>query len=157
MGAITGRWTGGDSYLPDWLEEGIDSSLRDTEADMPRTPVSANVTQISSARSIGSSARATPVVLTPTGISPSGSVVRQEGTKAAYMDLDRFYEDAEETEESEDSASEDEEESEGDSESGSGSGEEVESTEEGESGDDDGEEDGEDNASDNHHVLGTTG
>ncbi|TFK82840.1 hypothetical protein K466DRAFT_603355 [Polyporus arcularius HHB13444] len=145
MAAVTGRWAGSDNYLPDWLEEGTESTLRDTEADIPQVPVYAS--QASATRSIASSSRASPVVLSP---SPSGSFTKQEATKAAYMDLDRFYEDAEENEDSEESESE---ESEGDDEdSGSGSGE-AESTGEEESDDDD----GEDGSEHGHHVQGTTG
>ena len=82
--------------------------------------------QSSAARSIGPSSRPSPVVLTPTGgISPSGSFAKPESaTKAAYMDLDKFYEDTEEPEESDESESED---SDGDEE-GSESGEEDEQT-----------------------------
>ena len=66
------------------------------------------------------------MVLTPTGgVSPAGSVTRQE-TKAAYTDLDKFYEDTEEAEETEESESEESEEDE----EGTESGEEEESSEE---------------------------
>ncbi|TBU27074.1 adaptin N terminal region-domain-containing protein [Dichomitus squalens] len=116
LAAVTGKWAGSDNYLPDWLEEGTESSLRDTEADVPQPPVL--TAQSSAARSISSnSARPTPIVLTPTGggASPAGSFSRQqEGAKAAYMDLDRFYEDTEETEETEESESEESEEDDGD-------------------------------------------
>ncbi len=148
MAAVTGRWAGSDNYLPDWLEEGTESSLRDTEADIPQVPVYAS--QASATRSIASSSRASPVVLSP---SPSGSFTKQEATKAAYMDLDRFYEDAEDNEESEESESEESEDDEEDSGSGSG---EAESTGEEES-DDANEDDGEDGGEHGHHVQGTTG
>ncbi|KAH9855187.1 armadillo-type protein [Lenzites betulinus] len=153
LAALTGRWTGGDGYLPDWLEEGIDSSLRDTEADMPQAPV--YVSQSSSAaRSIGPSSRASPVVLTPTcGVSPAGSITRQEGGKAAYMDLDKFYEDAEEEDESES----DSEEEEGEEDTASGSGEDGGSTE-GKDQSEPGSDDNEDAEGDGllNHVQGTT-
>ncbi|KAI0648889.1 adaptin N terminal region-domain-containing protein [Trametes meyenii] len=140
LAAVTGRWTGSDNYLPDWLEEGISSTLRDSEADMPQAPA---YTSQSSAHSIGPSSRASPVILTPSasgGISPSGSMSRQESAKAAYMDLDKFYEDTEEAEESDESDSE-EEDGEDDEDTASGSGEGAASTEgeeESEDDDDDG-------------------
>ncbi|KAI0366314.1 hypothetical protein BV20DRAFT_972039 [Pilatotrama ljubarskyi] len=157
LAAITGRWTGSDNYLPDWLEEGTESSLRDSEADVPQVPVYASQ---ASARSIGPSSRASPVILTPTGgASPSGSAVRQDNSKAAYMDLDKFYEDTEETEESDQSESEEEGEEDDEDGTASGSGEDAASTEgegadEPES-DDDGEESDE-GQSDSNHVQGTT-
>ncbi|KAI9001544.1 adaptin N terminal region-domain-containing protein [Trametes punicea] len=155
LAAITGRWTGSDNYLPDWLEEGTESSLRDSEADVPQVPV--YVSQ-SSARSIGPTSRGSPVILTPTsGPSPSGSFVRQDGAKAAYMDLDKFYEDTEETEESEESESEEEDGSDEDADATeSGSGEEGATSTEGhdESGQD---ESGEDDArSEHNHIESTT-
>ena len=147
LAGITGRWAG-DTYLPDWLEEGISSSLRDTEADVPAKPV--YTAQSSAARSIAStSSKAGPVVLTPTGgVSPAGSVTRQE-TKAAYTDLDKFYEDTEDVEETEESESEESE----DDEEGTESGEEEESSEE-ESEDDDEEDEGQHSG---NHVQVTTG
>ncbi|KAH9846240.1 adaptin N terminal region-domain-containing protein [Lenzites betulinus] len=159
LAALTGRWTGADGYLPDWLEEGISSSLRDSEADAPPTP--AYVSQLqsqSSARSIaggGPSSRASPVVLTPTGgVSPAGSLSRQDGGKAAYMDLDKFYE--EEEDESEEDGSEEDEEDEEDA--GTESGEDGESTEgeasgSGEEGADVLDSEGDSNS---NHVQGTT-
>ncbi|KAI9066121.1 hypothetical protein FKP32DRAFT_1589999 [Trametes sanguinea] len=155
LAAITGRWTGSDNYLPDWLEEGTESSLRDSEADAP-PPAPVYASQ-SSARSVGPTSRASPVILTPTnGPSPSGSFVRQEGAKAAYMDLDKFYEDAEETEESEESESEEDGSGDEDEDSSdSGSGEGGASTEgEGESEEDDEGEPGE--AGGSNHIQGTT-
>ncbi|EIW57778.1 uncharacterized protein TRAVEDRAFT_169778 [Trametes versicolor FP-101664 SS1] len=158
LAALTGRWTGGDGYLPDWLEEGIDSSLRDTEADMPQAPV--YVSQSSSAaRSIGPSSRASPVVLTPTGgVSPAGSITRPDGGKAAYMDLDKFYEDAEEEDESEESDSDEEDGEEGEEDTASGSGEEDAGSIEGEDHSEPGSDDHDDAEGDGllNHVQGTT-
>ncbi|KAI0788032.1 adaptin N terminal region-domain-containing protein [Fomes fomentarius] len=152
LAAVTGKWAGGHNYLPDWLEEGTESSLRDTDADIPQAPAYAS--QSSAARSIASSSLASPVILTPTGgASPSGSFVKQQAAKAAYTNLDKFYEDIEETEESDESESED---SDGDEEEeeASASGGEAGSTEE-----DDSDEEGEDEdeeGEDEHHVQGTT-
>ena len=141
LSAVVGREVSLDSYLPDWLEEGIESSLRDSEDDAPPVPIA--VQSISSAQSISSSSpRAiasssrngnTPVVLTPTGPSPSGSYTRQNG-KGNWTDLDKFYADAgseEEVEEEEESEEEEDEEEDG---------EEGESGEEGEEEDESGEE-----------------
>lgn len=74
----------GDSLLPDWLERGVESSLRDTEDDMPAPPPPTNFSSgplSQKARSLAS-----PVVLTPSGGSPSG------GSKLQLTDLDKFYE-----------------------------------------------------------------
>ncbi len=148
LSAVTGRWAGSDNYLPDWLEEGTESSLRDTEADIPQPPVLA--AQSSVARSISStSARPSPAVLTPTGgPSPAGSFSKQEVTKAAYIDLDKFYEDAEDTEETDESESGENDEDDEDEDDGEGSGEEAESS---------GEEDSsEETLSEEEHVQSTT-
>lgn len=145
LAAVTGRWAGSDSFLLDWLEEGTESSLRDTEADVSQPPVLA--AHSSAARSISStSARPSPVVLTPVGgVSPAGSFTKQqEGTKAAYMDLDKFYEDTEDAEETDESGSESDEEEEED---GEGGGEEAESSEQ---------DSDKETQSEEEHVQGTT-
>ncbi len=125
---------------------------------MPQAPV--YVSQSSStARSIGPSSRASPVILTPTGgVSPADSITRQDGGKAAYMDLDKFYEDAEEEDESEESDSEEEDGEEGEEDTASGSGEDGESTE-GEDHSEPGSDDHDDAEGDTllNHVQGTTG
>ena len=149
---MTGKWAG-DSYLPDWLEEGIESSLRDTEADIPQIPVHA--VQSSAARSIASSSKASPVVLTPTGgVSPAGSFTKQE-TKAAYMDLDKFYEDTEEADDDSDSEAseqdEDDEDEDEDEDEDDATGSEEAETSEDES------EDEEHQEQHGNHVHGTTG
>ncbi|KZT06124.1 uncharacterized protein LAESUDRAFT_813041 [Laetiporus sulphureus 93-53] len=125
LGGITGKESM-ESRLPDWLEEGTEPSLRDSEDDVPPMPA---VTQISSQgvgpRSI--TARTSPVVLTPTdGTPPSGSFGRQDGAKGTYTDLDQFYadineekEDEEEEDEESESEESEEEKSEDDEESGS--------------------------------------
>lgn len=124
LSAVIGRDVSLDSYLPDWLEEGIESSLRDSEDDAPQAPIAVQSISSTSPRVIASSSRNTPVVLTPTGSSPSGSYVRQNG-KGDWNDLDKFYADAESTEE-EDEEDESEEE---EDEEGAESGEEVEEDE----------------------------
>ncbi|KAI0784468.1 adaptin N terminal region-domain-containing protein [Abortiporus biennis] len=144
LGAITGRHMLGESYLPDWLEEGTESSLRDTEDDTPQVPVYAQ--NLASAaivpRSIASSSKGSPVVLTPTGsASPAGSYVPQGSSKAPWADLDSFYADTntdegeeEEEEEEEDGEETEEEETE----------EEGEEEEENDEGPGESDEDGED-------------
>ncbi|KAH9930143.1 adaptin N terminal region-domain-containing protein [Fomitopsis serialis] len=113
LSAVTGKESL-ESHLPDWLEEGTESSLRDSEEDMPTAPV---ITQISSQASVARpiSARATPVVLSASD-SRASSFSRQNGTKSNWADLDKFYEDAnEEEEETESEESEDESEEEDES------------------------------------------
>jgi AP-3 complex subunit beta len=103
----------GDIFLPDWLEQGVESSLRDSEDETPPVPLSLSSAQGSVPRSIASSSRASPVVLTPSGPSPAGSYSRPESGKAPWTDLDAFYADTNEREqeESEEETDEDEEES----------------------------------------------
>lgn len=118
LGAVTGRESL-ESHLPDWLEEGTEPSLRDSEEDAPTAPV---VTQISSQASAVPrqiSARTTPIILSPSG-SHMNSSNRQNGAKTNYMDLDKFYEDANDEEEEEETESDesDEESEEDDDESG---------------------------------------
>lgn len=103
--------------LPEWLEQGIDPVLRDSDDDAPQAMPSMPVVQAISSQGIPSqhmvtSASATPIVLTPTG----GSTPKD--TKD-WRDLDKFY------------ASESE------------SDEEGEEGEDEEKGEEDGEEDGE--------------
>ncbi|CAL1715981.1 unnamed protein product [Somion occarium] len=100
LSAVVGRDLTYDSYLPDWLEEGTESSLRDSEYDAPQVPIHAQPLPSAIPRSIASSSKNTPVILTPTGPSPSGSFVRQNG-KSDWTDLDKFYAETESTEEEE--------------------------------------------------------
>lgn len=104
LGSVIGKEMGTENYLPDWLEQGVESSLRDAPEDAPPAP-----TSIASSASVSfTPSRASPVILTPTGPSPSGSYVRQDSGKAPWTDLDRFYEDSNEEEEAEEAESEDE-------------------------------------------------
>lgn len=84
-----------DAFLPDWLESGIEPSLRDTEEDIPilPAPLSISSTQQQRSNSSRSSALATPVVLTPVSSSPVG---QNSGLKTPTIDLDKFYEDDDE-------------------------------------------------------------
>ncbi|TFY58457.1 hypothetical protein EVJ58_g6407 [Rhodofomes roseus] len=116
LSAVTGKETL-ESHLPDWLEEGTEPSLRDSEEDVPVAPV---VTQISSQASAVArpiSARSTPIVLSSSD-SRANSFNRQNGTKVNWQDLDKFYEDTNEEEEEETESEESEDESEDDEESG---------------------------------------
>lgn len=121
-----------DNILPDWMEKGVEPSLRYSEDDKPSRPVP---TAISS--STDSRARGTPVVLTPTtGQRPDS---RQEGAKgAATHDLESFYADTASTEESEDENDDDDEGDDDDDESEEGGSEKNEDgNEEDESGSED--------------------
>ena len=132
LGLVLGRDVPNGRMLPDWLEHGVESSLRVSPDDGRATP--AAVTAIghvampgpSTPRAgIGSGGPSTPmVVLTPAasgGPSPVGSVPNKSG----WTDLDKFYasDSEEEEEEEEEDEEEDEEESE-DEESEDQSGEE---------------------------------
>ena len=98
------------AILPDWLEQGVESSLRDSEDDAPLVPIGVQSLQSPAPRSIASTSRASPVILTPTVPSPAGSYVRPD--KTAWTDLDSFYADdggeGEEGEEDSDEEDEDE-------------------------------------------------
>jgi AP-3 complex subunit beta len=89
-----------DDVLPDWLERGVESSLRDSEDDAP--PLDVPMALSSGGKHVMKGVLTPPVVLTPSG----GSSPRTGG---AWRDLDSFYADAEEE-------SEDEEEEDGDDE-----------------------------------------
>lgn len=86
--------------LPEWLEQGTESSLRDTEDDMrPPGPM-----QVPAPRSIASTSRgSTPVILTPTG---ADSPAATGSSPAPWTDLDKFYADLDEPTESDDDGDE---------------------------------------------------
>ncbi|KAG1725360.1 adaptin N terminal region-domain-containing protein [Suillus paluster] len=97
--------------LPEWLEQGIDPALRDSDDDAPQVVSSASTVQAISSQGISSQrvpTSATPLVLTPTG----GSTPKD--TKD-WRDLDKFYasecESEGEVEDEEDEASGNDEES----------------------------------------------
>ncbi|KAJ7773104.1 adaptin N terminal region-domain-containing protein [Mycena metata] len=100
LGMITRKPMHGDSSLPDWLERGVESSLRDTEDDAPAPPPPMNFSS-SAPLPQRSKGLASPVVLTPSGGSPTGA------SKPQWTDLDKFYDD-EDDEEEDDSESEEE-------------------------------------------------
>ncbi|KAK1233001.1 AP-3 complex subunit beta [Marasmius sp. AFHP31] len=146
LGTVTGKPSILESVLPDWLEQGVESSLRDSPEDAlpPPTPVPLAI----SSQSMKGRGIPSPVVLTPTGgatPSPSGSALRSGG---AWTDLDKFYEDAESAEDEDTSGTEEESEEEGE-EDGEGE-EEGDASEDG----DDGSEDGQGEDSQSHPSAG---
>lgn len=110
LSRVTAKSTRMDDILPDWLEKGVESKIRDSEEEnksAPAVPLAISSTGMTNLKSAGP----TPIVLTPTdGSRPSSS----NGAKGAFKDLDSFYaEDEKEDEEegdNEDEGEEDEEE-----------------------------------------------
>jgi AP-3 complex subunit beta len=137
LGLVLGRDVTYARILPDWLEHGVESSLRVSPDDAPTVTPAAitalgHVAGSSSRHGIGSGGHSTPiVVLTPTGSggpSPAGSVP----TKSGWADLDKFYASESEEDEEEDNAEEEgdsEEEDEDESEDGEEDGENGEGSE----------------------------
>ena len=142
LSLVTGRPMCMDTVLPDWLEKGVESSLRDTEES------------VSVPQGVVGLQRSIPVVLTPSREeSPvesqgmSGGLGSGSGSKGAWRDLDQFYADTEEGGE--------EDESESESESGSEEGDEDDEGDEGDEGaneDEEGEE--EDEEDENEEEVG---
>lgn len=111
LSAITGKSAFTDSILPDWLEHGVESSLRDSEEDIaPAAPLSSAVQTINRAG-------ASPVILTP--ISSSGPESSSGTNKGQWTNLDDFYADTEVVQAPESEEDMDEEETDDDAESGS--------------------------------------
>jgi len=103
----------GNRILPDWPEEGTDTSLRETEDDRPMAQYAqATVKSMTGFGSGSMAAVPTPITLTPTGgASPAGSAPLER--RAEWNDLDKFYasesdEDEEEEEEEDDDDEEEE-------------------------------------------------
>jgi len=122
LSVITKKPMRSDSILPDWLEQGVEPSMRDTEDDAPRPPVATALSSAPAPQQHGK-VLASPIVLTPRmGSSPAGGSSIKNG-KGPYTNLDEFYADDDngaEEEEAESEEEEDEEEedsSEGESES----------------------------------------
>lgn len=107
VSVITGKPMRMDDVLPDWLERGVESSLRDSEDDAP--PLDIPTALSSGGKQVMKGVLTPPVVLTPSG----GSSPRNGG---AWRDLDSFYAEPEEESEGEgeeeDDGEEEEEESE---------------------------------------------
>ena len=134
LGLVLGRDLPQARLLPDWLEHGVEPSLRDSPDDAapPTSAVTAigHVATASSRSGAGTGGHSTPViVLTPGGSggpSPSGSVPN----KGAWMDLDEFYASESEEEDEEDEESEEDGEEEEGEEGEGGDGEESDDEEE---------------------------
>ena len=117
LGLVLGRDVTSARLLPDWLEHGVESSLRASPDDAPAGATSAAITAFghvagsssSSRPGVGSGGHSTPiVVLTPAdsgGPSPVGSVPNKSG----WTDLDKFYESESEEEDDEEEEDEDDE------------------------------------------------
>ena len=114
MGAVTGKDMRGDCILPFWLEQGIESSLRDSEEDTPVVSFT-TMSSVPAQHSIEPSHVVSPVVLTPTeSTSFTTPAIRGDGAKGPFTDLDKFYADEEdEATDEKDENSEDESDSEG--------------------------------------------
>lgn len=117
LAIITGKDMSLEQHLPDWLEEGAESSLRDSEDDAPQAAPA--YTHGIVPRAISSSSNmSSPVVLTPTGSNSPGTSTPSGVSKSKWTDLDKFYADDEEEEEEvseeEEGESDEEEEGEGD-------------------------------------------
>jgi len=84
--------------LPEWLEQGTESSLRDTDDDIQPS----GVPQVAPLRSIASTSRGpTPIVLTPVG---GHSTPVTGSSQTPWTDLDQFYADVDEEIENENGA-----------------------------------------------------
>jgi len=124
LALVLGRDVPHARVLPDWLEHGVEASLRASHDDAPAMPAVTAIGHIaaaapsssSSRHGAGTGGRSTPiVVLTPAGSggpSPAGSVPNKGG---GWADLDKFYaseSEEDDEEEGEEGDEEDEEESE---------------------------------------------
>ncbi|KAG5646111.1 hypothetical protein DXG03_004350 [Asterophora parasitica] len=147
LGIVTGKPMRMDGLLPDWLESGVESSLRDVDEPAPLpAPVALSSAQMR-AKGVAS-----PIVLTPGGgSSPVGSQSKNGVSRGPWKDLDKFYEEAEDVEEEgdEEEDDEDEDEDEDDEDEDEEDDEDDDDGEEGEEGgqeDDESEEDGEEDS-----------
>lgn len=84
LGVIVGKTTLSDTNLPDWHEEGVESTLRDSPDDTP-------VSHASNVLSVSSSTGSATTVLHPSrGNSPSAGLSTTNGRKWA-SNLDDFF------------------------------------------------------------------
>ncbi|KAG2750562.1 hypothetical protein P692DRAFT_20730249 [Suillus brevipes Sb2] len=127
--------------LPEWLEQGIDPALRDSDDDAPQVALSSMVQAISSqgisSQRVPTPAGSTPVVLTPAG----GSTPKD--TKD-WRDLNKFYASESESEEEEEEEGEEEED---------GSGTDENSGEDEETSEDEGDEEDEEGVAEHNSSL----
>ncbi len=91
LSAVTGKPTFTDSILPDWLEHGVESSLRNSEEDIVPGPAAPSP---SSAIQTVKKGGSPPVILTPSTESRPES--RSGANKGQWTNLDEFYADTEE-------------------------------------------------------------
>jgi AP-3 complex subunit beta len=126
LGVITGKSALNDTILPDWLEKGVESSLRDSPDDAPAAPVPLSISSSAVRSKLGG-----PVILTPNIGSSSPASSSGNGRKWA-SNLDEFFNEATQLEEgsSEEDEDEEDEEEEGEEEEGKGEMEEEEEEEE---------------------------
>jgi AP-3 complex subunit beta len=126
--------------LPEWLEQGIDPALRDSDDDAPQVALSSMVQAISSqgisSQRVPTPAGSTPVVLTPAG----GSTPKD--TKD-WRDLNKFYASESESEEEEEEGEEEED----------GSGTDENSGEDEETSEDEGDEEDEEGVAEHNSSL----
>lgn len=124
LSAVTGKSAFIDSILPDWLEHGVESSLRDSEEDIaPAAPSLSSISSSSAVQTVNKGG-APPVILTP--ISSSRPESSSGINKGQWTNLDEFYADTKEVQAHESEEDMDEEETD-DAESGSESESESES------------------------------
>ncbi|KAI5985981.1 adaptin N terminal region-domain-containing protein, partial [Pisolithus albus] len=98
LSLVIGKDMHSDSFLPEWLEAGIDPALRDNK-DTSTPPAPRSISSLPASRPAGTTGT-TPVVLTPTDSTPTHSA------REAWRDLDRFY--ASDNEQSESESTSDE-------------------------------------------------
>ncbi|KAJ3510883.1 hypothetical protein NLJ89_g4416 [Agrocybe chaxingu] len=130
LGGVTRRTMRMDDVLPDWLEKGVENSLRDSEYDAPPAPpVPTAISSSGQVQMKGKAPASSPIVLTPTG--PGSRPDSRTGGKGPWTDSDAFYaEDDKEDEGSDEEESEEEEEGSSGEEGGDEEGAEEEGDEE---------------------------
>jgi AP-3 complex subunit beta len=84
-----------DNILPDWLEKGVESTLRDSEYDAAPIPTAISSTGVMKGHATASPGIATP----PIALIPTGGSGTPTAGKGPWMDLDSFYADEKEEEE----------------------------------------------------------
>lgn len=127
LSLVIGKDMHADSFLPEWLEAGIDPALRENKEDTSTAPALRSIASVSSSHPAGT-AGITPIVLTPTNSTPTNTA------RETWKDLDSFY--ASDSEQSEPESTSDEHRREG------GKEEDNHNDSEDDDSDDDGEESG---------------
>ncbi len=102
LARVTGKPHLTDNILPDWLEKGVESTLRDSEYDAAPIPTAFSSTGVMKGHATASPGIATP----PIALMPTGGSGTPTAGKGPWMDLDSFY--AEEEEEEDESEEEEE-------------------------------------------------